>query len=275
MLECPALPTTIYKSTFHLLRPYLRSSVELAEETEGDEGEGGGLALLGTWARGRPAESGGDGVPGGPALEGPRWTTSLRRLVAPGLVGLLESERADVERDLRVVQTRLPVRLHSMLQLLSSLPPRGNGGRESPPPPAFLSLQHLVEVDGLLEALVAEQEGSDAEEELLEYRVGLFRLLLAWIVFLEHVDAVALSADLRDAYSTYVAVMGIVPLLLQVDASRLDSVPPSLAAAHCQGLNEVGLLMARDRWLSGSCGVVREPWTCTPSGAWTRPPSTT
>ncbi len=55
--------------------------------------------------------------------------------------------------------------------------------------------------------------------------VGSSKHLLAWLLFLEHVEGVALSSPLRDAYSTYVYLLGALPLLLQASPTGHASTP--------------------------------------------------
>lgn len=196
----PGEGSLLSTSLFHLLRPYLRSSLcppdddEDEDEEEADKAAKGGKKVGGSSAMG--------------------CVSDLMELVDVTDRG----EEAEMAKDLRAVERRLPPRLHNMLW-------QWIAGREQRGGPTALGLRHLCGYElaedmheALLEAMGEVQPLGDGEEvELLaRERTRLARGLVTWLLLLEHVDGVAVSVRLRDAYSTYVGVMGAVPLVMMV-----------------------------------------------------------
>lgn len=120
------------------------------------------------------------------------------------------------------VDKRIPPRLHRMLKCWMADPHHHHqeGGRETGVKAGVgekgHSLLHLFTWEGLLEAVGGDGEEAFVAEDLQLHRQEIFQMWLAWILFLEHVDGVAQSAELRDVYSTYVSLLGVVPILMQV-----------------------------------------------------------
>lgn len=180
-----SISSSFHMGAFHLLRPYLRSVTEMDDDS--DDGD------VSTFA---------DFLP---LLENERAKT----------VANDASERKDMLRDVRIVARRLMPRFHRMLSLwVAPLDAELVHSQILEPHPTQ-RLACLLKWEGLLEMLGGD-EGEDGmpTESLNGYRQGLFQAIMAWLLFLEHVEAVALSPSLRDAYSTYVSLLDSLPVLL-------------------------------------------------------------
>jgi len=192
----------LHMSTFHVLRPYLRSATDVNDDEDSDDED--------EESKGRTAaEEEGEVVA---LMKGPR-AKALANDAA---------ERRDMARDLRIVARRVWPTFHRMLQSwVAPLADADASSSSSSQPHPTQRLACLLEWEGVLEAVggdgAAEEEGGGVMEvdHLDAYRRGVFQALLAWLLFLEHVEGVALSPPLRDAYSTYVSLLGALPLLLQ------------------------------------------------------------
>lgn len=218
----PGEGSLLSTSLFHLLRPYLRSSLCPPDDDEDEEEE-----------EADKATTGGKKVGGSSAMG---CVSDLMELVDVTDRG----EEAEMAKDLRAVERRLPPRLHNMLW-------QWIAGREQRGGPTALGLRHLCGYElaedmheALLEAMGEVQPLGDGEEvELLaRERTRLARGLVTWLLLLEHVDGVAVSVRLRDAYSTYVGVMGAVPLVMMVSRqiSFTEALPKRVLpsdASHC------------------------------------------
>jgi len=193
----------LHMSAFHVLRPYLRSAMDVNDDEDSDDEDDESKD-------GPTAAEEGDVVA---LMKGPR-AKALANDAA---------ERRDMARDLRIVARRVRPTFHRMLQ--SWVAPLADAGASSSsssshPPHPTQRLACLLEWEGVLEAVggdgAAAEEDSVVEIEHLDaYRRGVFQSLLAWLLFLEHVEGVALSGPLRDAYSTYISILAALPLLLQ------------------------------------------------------------
>lgn len=193
---------SLHMSTFHVLRPYLRSATDASDDVEDSDDEEESKDTPATAEKGEVAAM----------MEDPRAK----------VLAIDATERRHMARDLRIVGRRVLPTFHRMLQ--SWVAPLDDGSADAAASPSSQPhptqrLACLLEWEGVLEAV---GEGGAAEENgvmeinLLDaYRRGVFQALLAWLLFLEHVEGVALSPPLRDAYSTYVSVLGALPLLLQ------------------------------------------------------------
>lgn len=196
----------LHVSLLHLLRPYVRSSLRGPDDDDEEEAE----------ADGKPSASQGQRA----------WSLVEEVMEAAGAQEWEAGERAELKQDLRAVERRIPPRLHAILW--RAIVAGGGGGS---------SLRELCggseeAWSGLLEALGGSEEDDwlhhaapdDSDEEgraravdgLWTERRRLARHLLAWVLLLEHVEGVALSGRLRDAYSAYVGAMTAVPLVMQV-----------------------------------------------------------
>ena len=217
----PPSPPCLHLSALHLLRPYLRSAVVEGddEEEEDDDVE---------------EEEDEKGPP--PSASAPSGLDLVRELLthpaspaAAAAAALLhdDEERGEARAHLRRVARRLPPRLHALLTAwvaplgaAAAAPPQHHEHGDFPAEPQRLA--ELLLWEGVLEAVGADDEPpQEAEEEeedaagLRACRHGVFQALLGWLLFLEHVDGVAQATTLRDAYSTYVGLLGAVPILLQ------------------------------------------------------------
>ena len=218
----------LHMSALHLLRPYLRSATDVTDDEEEEEEDEDAVAAPTT---GAPKEGG----------ETQELLLALTKGPRAKALASDASERSDMARDLRIVGRRLPPRLHRLLQ--SWLAPASeacaaSGATCAPAhPQPTQRLVCLLEWDGLLETVGGDggEDGPPATE-LAAYRGGVFQALLAWLLFMEHVEGVAQSPPLRDAYSTYIALLGVLPVLLQacfrVLGRRLGAAAASDAAGR-------------------------------------------
>lgn len=193
----------LHMSTFHVLRPYMRSATDASDDGVDSEDE--------------------DEVSEDyPTTQGKGDVVALMNDPHAKALATDATERRDMARDLRIVDRRVWPTFHRILQ--SWVSPRGdasNGAAESSysQPHPTQRLACLLKWEGVLEAVG--DDGVTSENSVMEinllgtYRRGVFQALLAWLLFLEHMEDVALSPPLRDAYSTYISVLGALPLLLQ------------------------------------------------------------
>lgn len=263
----PGEGSLLSTSLFHLLRPYLCSSLCPSDDDEDEDEE-----------EADKAAKGGKKVGGSSAMG---CVSDLMELVDVTDRG----EEAEMAKDLRAVERRLPPRLHNMLW-------QWIAGREQRGGPTALGLRHLCGYElaedmheALLEAMGEVQPLGDGEEvELLaRERTRLARGLVTWLLLLEHVDGVAVSVRLRDAYSTYVGVMGAVPLVMMVSrrisltrrrALQTLRVLPLDASLRSMSMTAaVHRCVPLCRRASACCsGRARAWWTFRSSGGSTRPP---
>lgn len=232
-------PPCLHLSAFHLLRPYLRSAV-----VEGDEDDDG------------DDDDDANNQAPQPDLDLVRELLTHPATPATAAAAALlhdAEERDEAKAHLRRVARRLPPRLHALLAAwVAPLPHeeayQGAGHGISHFPAASQRLAELLAWEGVLEEVGADDhddkggghdhhDGEDEDDDdqersrrgLRACRHGVLQALLAWLLFLEHVDGVARATTLRDAYSTYVGLLGSVPVLLQA-CFRLLACGPRVTA---------------------------------------------